>query len=231
MARTSSSDGTPLRYPAGPTVSRRLGDVARHRYICSMTDAISEAEFSAASGVEGWRVLHWGTKAYFRTGDFTMGARFVAEIAKHAAALQNDPLVDLRDESVAVQVVTPGVGISADDLELARRVSRSAAELGLTADAAAVQQLELAIDAADPGAIVGFWRAALGYVHVGETNLVEPNLIGPSLGIHQRQYVAPRNRIHVDVSVPHDQAQARVDAIVAAGGRLLGTVTHPRTGR
>ena len=187
-----------------------------------MTDSMSEADFSIADGVADWRALYWGAKAYFRTGDFATGASFVAEIARHAAELQHDPLVDLRDDNVAVQVVTPGVGISTLDLELARRISLSAAELGITADPAAVQQLELAIDAADPGAIVGFWRAALGYVHVGETTLVEPNLIGPSLGINQKEHVAPRNRIHVDVSVPHDQAQARVDAIIAAGGRLLG---------
>jgi 4a-hydroxytetrahydrobiopterin dehydratase len=192
-----------------------------------MTDSITEADFSAADGVQDWRALYWGAKAYFRTGDFATGARFVAEIAKHAAELQHDPLVDLRDDNVAVQVVTPGVGISADDLELARRISRAAADLGIRADPTAVQQLELAIDAADPGAIVGFWRAALGYVHVGETTLVEPNLIGPSLGIHQKQYVTPRNRIHIDISVPHDQALARVDAIIAAGGRLLGDRNAP----
>jgi 4a-hydroxytetrahydrobiopterin dehydratase len=187
-----------------------------------MTGVISEADFSAASGVEEWRALYWGAKAYFRTGDFATGARFIAEIARHAAELKNDPLVDLRESSVAVQVVTPGVGISTVDIELARRISRSAAALGISADPSAVQQMELAIDAADPSAIVDFWRAALGYVQVGDTNLVEPNLIGPSLGIHQKEYVAPRNRIHVDVSLPHDQAQARVEAIIAAGGRLLG---------
>lgn len=114
-----------------------------------MTDSISEAEFSAASGVEEWRARYWGAKAYFRTGDFATGAAFVTEIAQYAGA-------------------------------------------------------------------------AVGYVHVGETTMVEPNLIGPSLGINQKGYVAPRNRIHVDVSVPHDHAQARVDAIIAAGGRLLG---------
>lgn len=187
-----------------------------------MTDSISDADFSTADGVDDWRALYWGAKAYFRTGDFATGAAFVAQIARHAAELQHDPLVDLRDDNVAVQVVSPGVGISALDLELARRVSSSAAELGIIADPAAVQQLELAIDAADPDAIVSFWRAALGYVHVAETTLVEPNLVGPSLGINRKAWVAPRNRIHVDVSVPHDQAQARVDAVIAAGGRLLG---------
>jgi 4a-hydroxytetrahydrobiopterin dehydratase len=204
-----------------------LAGIIGVRYIPTMTDSISPADFSTAHGVEDWRALYWGAKAYFRTGDFATGAVFVAEIARHAAELKHDPLVDLRDDNVAVQVVTPGVGISDLDLELARRVSLTAAELGIAADPSAVQQLEIAIDAAEPGEIVDFWRAALGYVHVGETVLVEPNLIGPSLGIQHKDYVAPRNRIHVDVSVPHDQAQQRVDAIIASGGRLLSDRQAP----
>jgi 4a-hydroxytetrahydrobiopterin dehydratase len=192
-----------------------------------MTEPLSDADFSTADGVEDWRVLYWGAKALFRTADFATGARFVSAIAEHAAALGHDPLVDLRDDSVAVQVVTVGVGLSDLDLELARRVTRTATELGLPADPSAVQQLELAVDAADPSALVGFWRAALGYVQVAETLLVEPNLIGPSFSIHSKEYAAPRNRIHVDVSVPHDQAQARVDAVLAAGGRLLGDRNAP----
>lgn len=30
-----------------------------------------------------------------------------------------------------------------------------------------------------------------------------------------------RNRLHVDVFVPHDQAEARIAAALAAGGRLV----------
>ena len=36
-----------------------------------------------------------------------------------------------------------------------------------------------------------------------------------------------RNRIHVDVSVPHDGAQARLEAALAAGGRLLSDAEAP----
>jgi 4a-hydroxytetrahydrobiopterin dehydratase len=36
-----------------------------------------------------------------------------------------------------------------------------------------------------------------------------------------------RNRIHIDVSVPHDQAQARLEAALAAGGRLLSNAAAP----
>ena len=36
-----------------------------------------------------------------------------------------------------------------------------------------------------------------------------------------------RNRIHVDVSVPHDEAAHRIAAALAAGGRLLSDAEAP----
>ena len=36
-----------------------------------------------------------------------------------------------------------------------------------------------------------------------------------------------RNRIHLDIAVPHDQAQARVAAAVAAGGRVVSDEDAP----
>ena len=98
----------------------------------------------------------------------------------------------------------------------------AAATLGLTADSSAVQHVQLAFDASDRPAVMAFWRAALGYVPISDEDLVEPNLIGPPAWFQDKEFVPPRNRIHVDVSVPHDQAQARVDAVIAAGGRVLG---------
>jgi 4a-hydroxytetrahydrobiopterin dehydratase len=37
-----------------------------------------------------------------------------------------------------------------------------------------------------------------------------------------------RNRIHIDVFVPHDQAEARVAAAIAAGGRLVSDEHPPK---
>ena len=192
-----------------------------------MVQQISDAEFTATEGVADWRALFWGAKTLYRTGDFATGARLVAAIAEQAAAVGHDPLVDLRDDTVTVQVITVGVGLSDVDLDLARRISQAAAELGIPADPAAVQHVQLAIDVVDRPAVMDFWRAALGYVQVGPEDMVEPNLIGPSVWFQDKEHVPPRNRIHVDLSVPHDQAQARVDAILAAGGRLLGDKYAP----
>ncbi len=187
-----------------------------------MATQISDAEFSAADGVTEWRALFWGAKTLYETGDFATGARFVAAVAVEADAVGHAPLIDLRPDTVTVQVITPGVGLSDLDLELARRISRVASELGLTADPSAVQHVQLAFDAEDPPAVMEFWRAALGYVPVSPTDIIEPNLIGPTASFHEKKYVAPRNRIHLDVSLPHDQAEARVAAVLAAGGRILG---------
>ncbi len=192
-----------------------------------MAQQISDAEFSTADGVAEWRALFWGAKTLYETGDFATGAALVAAIAEEADALGHAPLIDLRPDTVTVQVITPGVGLSDLDLELARRISRVAARQGLTADPSVVQHVQLAFDAADPSAVMQFWRAALGYVSVGPQDIVEPNLIGPTASFTEKKYVAPRNRIHIDVSVPHDQAQARVDAVIAAGGRILGDKYAP----
>lgn len=187
-----------------------------------MAKRISDAEFSTAEGVAEWRVLFWGAKTLFKTRDFATGAKLAAAIAEVAQSLGHAPLVDLRPDTVTVQVVTPGMGLSDLDLELARRISFVAAQLGLAADPSAVQHVQLAMDVTDRPAVMDFWRAALAYVAVGDEDLVEPNFIGPSAWFQDKEYVPPRNRIHIDVSVPHDQAQARIDAIVAAGGRILG---------
>ena len=192
-----------------------------------MTEQITDAHFSSAAGVEDWRVLFWGAKTLYETGDFATGVTFIERIGEIVAELDHAPLIDLRPDTVTIQVITIGVGLSDTDLELARRISELATELGLTADPSAVQHVQLAFDAADPEPVIDFWRAALGYVRVGPEDLVQPNLIGPPAWFQEKPHVAPRNRIHVDVSLPHDQAQARIDAVVAAGGRILGDRNAP----
>lgn len=62
----------------------------------------------------------------------------------------------------------------------------------------------------------------LGYRDVGAEDLVDPRGRGPSFWFQQMDAPRPqRNRIYVDISVPHDQAEARVAAAIAAGGHLL----------
>jgi len=72
-----------------------------------------------------------------------------------------------------------------------------------------------------------FWRAVLAYTdepgYDGPTDpLVDPAREGPAVWFQQMDQPRPqRNRIHLDVSVPHDEADRRIESALAAGGTLV----------
>ena len=113
-------------------------------------------------------------------------------------------------------------GLSQRDVELAREISAAARALNVPADPTAVQAVQVTIDALVRPEVMPFWQAVLGYRELGDEDLADPHGSGPSFWFQQMDAPRPqRNRIHVDVSVPHDQAQARVAAAIAAGGHLV----------
>jgi 4a-hydroxytetrahydrobiopterin dehydratase len=88
--------------------------------------------------------------------------------------------------------------------------------------------LEVAVDALDIPAVRPFWKAVLGYVDdPGEQGnptggLVDPAGQLPAVWFQQMDAPRPqRNRLHLDVTVAHDEGEARVRAALAAGGRLV----------
>jgi 4a-hydroxytetrahydrobiopterin dehydratase len=194
-----------------------------------MTERITARQFHEAAGVEDWRVLFEGACAHFRTGSFAVGVALVDAIGRLADAANHHPDVDLRYGGVTVRLRTHDVdGLSERDVTLARQISAAARELGVPADPAAVQTVQVAIDRLVGPAVQPFWRALLGYREQGAEDLVDPDGRGPSLGFQQMDAPRPqRNRIHVDVSVPHDQAEARVAAAIAAGGHLVTDQNAP----
>jgi pimeloyl-ACP methyl ester carboxylesterase/pterin-4a-carbinolamine dehydratase len=192
------------------------------------TAPIGLRQFHEAAGVEDWRVVGEGACAYFRTGSFAAGARLVRAIGELAGLDDHHPDVDLRHEGVTVRLVTVTPdhhGISERDVELARQISAVARELGVPADTSILQTVQVSIDALAGRDVMPFWRAVLGYDYrLGspDEDLVDPRGRGPSFWFQQMDAPRPqRNRIHLDVWVPHDQAEARVAAALAAGGRLV----------
>ncbi|HJU03276.1 MAG TPA: VOC family protein [Actinomycetes bacterium] len=138
------------------------------------------------------------------------------------------PDLDLRHDGVYARLLTGTVesdGLGQRDLELARRISAVARELGLAADPAAVQTVQVSIDALVSKDVMPFWRAVLGYEYRADSpdeDLIDPRGRGASLWFQDMDAPRPqRNRIHIDVWVPHDHAEARVAAALAAGGRLV----------
>ena len=100
---------------------------------------------------------------------------------------------------------------------------------------AAPQTIEIAIDALDIPAVRPFWRAVTGYAadpqppDLPPGALVDPLHRGPVIWFQQmdRPRHEHRNRIHIDVDVPPEHARARIDAALAAGGRLVSAAAAP----
>jgi 4a-hydroxytetrahydrobiopterin dehydratase len=74
-----------------------------------------------------------------------------------------------------------------------------------------------------------FWAAAFGYNHLGAEDAIDPQRRNPHLWFHDLDPPKPgRGRVHIDVSVPADQAEARVAAALAAGGRIADDSHAPQ---
>lgn len=123
-------------------------------------------------------------------------------------------------------------GITTDELELASAISAIAREQGLTADPSAVQTMLIVPGAPDAPSVMPFWRALLGYVprpDSPEEDLVDPLEFNPGFWFEGMEQ--PRGdgggAIHIAVWLPREEAQARVDAALAAGGRLVRDADAP----
>ena len=195
-----------------------------------MTERMTARQFHEAEGVDDWRVVFAGACTYFQTGSFATGVALVDAVGRLADAADHHPDIDLRYPGVTVRLTTHEVGgLSERDVLLARQISAAARDLDVPADPGAVQTVQVTIDAFAGSAVMPFWRAVLGYRELGDEDLVDPHGIGPSLWFQEMDAPRPqRNRIHVDVSVPHDQAEARVAAALAAGGHIVSDEHAPQ---
>ena len=193
-----------------------------------MSDRITARQFGEAGGVADWRVIGDGACAFFRTGSFAAGARFVAAIGELSGLGDHGPDIDLRRDGVTVRLVTVEddyYGMTQGDVELARRISAVARDQGLQADPSAVQNLLIVPGAPDTAEVMPFWRAVLGYEPRRDNpdeDLVDPHNRGPAFWLERMK--EPRQgggAIHVAVWLPYERAEARVAAALAAGGHLV----------
>jgi 4a-hydroxytetrahydrobiopterin dehydratase len=194
-----------------------------------MSDPITARAFHEAEGLENWRVLGEGAVTFFRTGSFAESARLVHAIGEIPGVEHHPPAVDVRTGGVTVRLISVAddyFGMTDRDVDVARQVSDVARELGLTADPSGVQYLLIIPGAPNIGDVMPFWRAVLGYEPRSDSpneDLVDPQDRGPAFWFESMDEPRPDGggAIHVAVWVPHDQAEARVAAALAAGGRIV----------
>jgi 4a-hydroxytetrahydrobiopterin dehydratase len=190
---------------------------------------ITLRDFREAEGVEDWRVLAEGACAFFRTESFAASAELVRAIAEATDDAGHAPDVDIRPGGVTVRLITVGddhYGMSQRDVDLARQISGVARAHGLSADPSSVQSLLVIPGAPVTADVMPFWRAVLGYEPRPDSpdeDLVDPLGRGPAFWFEQMEESRPDGggAIHVAIWVPYEQAEARVAAALAAGGRLV----------
>jgi 4a-hydroxytetrahydrobiopterin dehydratase len=176
-----------------------------------------------------WRVMAYAACTHFRTGSLAEGVALAEAISKLAEASSRRPDVDLRSNGVTVRLKVDDTGeLSEDDVALAREISAAARELGIPVDLTGLQTFQIAIDALVIPDVMPFWGAVLGYVQVIDV-VMDPHFEGPTFWFQQMDAPRPqRNRIHIDLYLPEDQARARIDAAVAAGGRIVNDAHAPQ---
>lgn len=198
-----------------------------------MSETMSTADFHRALADKGWRLIAGGPAAYFVTGSYAIGAALVQAIAELGRAGGHEPHVDLRGAGVTVQlpILGPeGDGFGVDYLELAQRISAAADELGLITDPSPLQTVQFSVDALERPAVAAFWRAVLGgYIdRDDEYDLIDPGWRAPAINFQQMDAPRPqRNRIHLNLYLPYDQAEPRIRAALAAGGHIVSDEPAP----
>jgi 4a-hydroxytetrahydrobiopterin dehydratase len=187
--------------------------------------------FLAAEGVADWVVLHGGAMAVFRVPSLAEAAR-LAEVVARIPGLDG-VLMTLADGQLTVRLTRGVFRLEERHVGLARAVSAVAREHGARdrgppPDRTRAQEVQLAI-AAQPDAIdVGFWRAVLGYAELADDNAVDPLGHGSTVwmqGLDPAKSL--RHAMHVDVSVAREQAEQRLAAALAAGGRIVDDSEAP----
>lgn len=193
-----------------------------------MTDRVFSAEFHATAGVEAWRVLPEGAYGFFRSDSFAASVRFIDAISGLVGE-GDAPHIDIRHDGVTVLLRAfkgSEYGLVRRDLELARAIATAAQDLELDADPSAIQSLSIIPGATERRTIMPFWQSVLGYVPRSDSpdeDLVDVHERGAPFWFEEMEQLRSdgAGTMHLVVWVPWDEAEARVEAALAAGGRLV----------
>lgn len=225
--------------PAAAVEQAGLGEATGPFGVChtdpdgNEVDLVPGAALGERSETADWQAVFSAMACYRVTSPAQQ-----RDLAAAAAELANDAgfplLVDLRPGLVIIdsgkdQWVDDAHGLELDFTDLAAHLQTAARELGATADPGLPRFAQLFLDAADVAAVRAFWAAALGYTHdrrawvndIHDPRRLNPELVFQEIDTSETERRRQRNRIHLELAVPSDLAQARLATIVAAGGRLL----------
>ncbi len=178
-------------------------------------------DFLSADGVDDWVILHGGPTAVFMVASLQEAARLAAAVAE-VPDLEPRTILTAAADRLTVKLTREMWGTEARHVEVARAISEVARQHGASADRGAVQEVQLAVAAKPESIDLGFWRAVLGYAAMADDNGIDPLGQGSTVWMQDLDPAKPlRHAMHIDVSVAREHAEARMQAAVAAGGRVV----------
>lgn len=184
-------------------------------------------DFLSSDDIDDWAILHGGPTAVFKVASLQDAVRLAAAVAE-VPGLGPRTLLTAASDRLTVKLTREMWGTERQHVELARVISAIAHEQGAVAEKSAAQEVQVAI-AAKPDAIdLPFWRAVLGYAPLHEDNCIDPLGQGSTVwmqGIDPSKSL--QHAMHIDVSLAREHIQARLDAAVAAGGRIVDDSEAP----
>jgi pterin-4a-carbinolamine dehydratase len=194
---------------------------------------VPESDLADAPASADWRVLR-GAMTCYQTATYEQAAALAHAVARNADETGMGLLVDVRAGRVTIDT-GKDQWVHERFTDLARRVQAAARDLGLSADPSQLRFVQIGIDAVDIPAVRTFWRAVLAYEldpRPDVTDIYDPRRLNmpvcfQPMSPDDRARRGQRNRIHVDVFVPDDLAHARIDAALAAGGRVVYDAEAP----
>jgi 4a-hydroxytetrahydrobiopterin dehydratase len=179
-----------------------------------------------------WANLVGGLQTRIRTGDFATGLSVLNAIGAAAEEMNHHPDLDLRYSRIDVRLSSHDAGGVTDrDVRLAHKIEDIAAAAGAELDRTRLTRLELGLDSPDGNLIAPFWAAVLNTEHLtgpGFNDVGDPTGVLPLIWFQPSGSDEPRQHWHPDLWVEADQVQPRIDAALAAGGRLVTDEYAPR---
>lgn len=202
----------------------------------------------AEADLTEWRKLAQGLHARYLTDGFSAGARFATAVGQAGDAMGHHPRVVIGAGHVDLELVTAEAiyreddgtehvveWVTRQDVDLARRITEVAADLGLTADPAGVSEMELGLDTGAPGTVAPVWAALLTGDAESQGRGSPSDEVRDATGRVPNLWfdddaadpAAPGQRFHVEVYVAPEVAEQRIAAAVAAGGTVVDDSNAP----
>jgi len=196
----------------------------------------------AQEQLPGWTVVDGRLEISVRAKDFEGAIEFVNRFADVAEEMDHHPDFDIRYNTIRMRVVSHDVGGLTDrDTKFAAELDKLIDDLELKRQPKKVSRTHLVVVTPDIEAILPFWKAVLDFKESGgedqPTMLVDRSDVLDPVRFHQRadanipeDDVDPSGgpvSMHLDVFVPAEFAEQRMQNAIEAGGKLLSEADAP----